>query len=130
MFKFGSGIIDREVPNNAPLFMITINRPWRKESGERRQIRNAARADALSAEGGEFNLSDIKPTAMLRCIVNFQPAGQGKCLLRLKSLVKRCNGVSIEIIHAQQNLFSVRILLGQQPVNLLGPVQSGTMFLG
>ena len=130
MFEFGSGIIDREVPNNAPLFMITISRPWEKESRERRQIRNAARAYALSAEGGELNLSDIKPTAMLRCIVNFQSAGQGKCFLRRKSLVKNCNRVSIEVIHDQHNLFGVRLLLGQQPVNLPGPVQSGTMFLG
>ena len=118
------------MPNNAPLFMITIGSPWRKKGGERGQIRNAARADALSAEGGEFNLSYVEPTAMLRCIVNFQPAGQDKRLLRLKSLLKGCNRVSIEIIHDQHNLFGVRILFCQQPVNLSGPVQSGTALLG
>ena len=67
---------------------------------------------ALAAKGRQLYFCNIKPTPMLRSVVDFQAFGKFSGVLGWKCCVQRCNAVRIEVFHYKNNPFGHRILLG------------------
>ena len=122
MSKLGPSVIGGEMPRHPPLFEITICCPRDEQIFQGLKIRYSLRSEALTAQCGKFYLCNIKPTTMFRRIVNFKSACKSKRVFWGKGFVERTYGVSIQIVHYKHDLFRIRILNGQQPVNLFRPI--------
>ncbi len=81
-------------------------------------------------ESREFNLSYVKPAAVLGCVVYFKALCQAECLRRFKRLIKGCDIVSIEIVTYKNDLFDIRVSLVKQPLDALCSVSHGSLLLG
>ena len=61
---------------------------------------------------------------MFWCIVHFQLSGYPSSLLRLECFVQRTNTVSIQVVHDQHDLLSIRLDMIHQVTDFLSPVNS------
>src|SRR5436190_15346337 len=84
--------------------------------------------EALAIKGAQFDFGDIEPTAVLGRVVDFQSTGQSSSLLRLEGFVKGGRTVSVEVIHYQANLGSLRVTLIKHAFDESGPVLAGAVF--
>ena len=129
MFELGSGIVSSKLPINAFLQFVSCRNSWHKQCSECRQVRYPAVRNTLTPESRKLYLSNIQPAAMLWRVMYLKPLGEFSCVLRRKSRIKRSDAVSVQIIHDQNDFFSIGILLCKQPFYLLCPVLTGSAFL-
>ncbi len=69
-------------------------------------VRDAA-IEALGRKDAEFGLRHIEPTAVLWCVMPFEPFGQPPCFGGGEGFVKRSLGVGVEIVLYQNDFLGV-----------------------
>ena len=55
----------------------------------------------------------LRPAAVLRRVVNLEPPGEARCLLRFKCVVKRRQFVCVQIVHHQHNGLFGKVDIGK-----------------
>src|ERR1035437_2233996 len=100
--KFGASISNRKSPVDRLAFAVPLGDVGIDASLQGCFIRNAT-GKACTRQNGEFHLSHIEPTAMLRRVVEFQLSGDGAGLLWWKRLVERSRLVRVEIVQHHAN---------------------------
>ena len=86
--------------------------------------------EALPGQGGQLDLGDVEPGAVFGGVVDLQPGGEAARLDRLERLIQRPEGVRVEVVHDQDHGRGVGIVDGEQPVDLVGPVEPGAVGMG
>ena len=76
---------------------------------EMKRGRYPAVRNTLTPESRKLYLSNIQPAAMLWRVMYLKPLGEFSCVLRRKSRIKRSDAVSVQIIHDQNDFFSIGI---------------------
>jgi hypothetical protein len=86
-FKFRTGGISGKVPGNTLLAGIPLSFLRKRFFIESRKAWNPGVAQTLRRERRKFNLSDIKPAAMIGSVVNVQSLGQAEYASTLSGAV-------------------------------------------
>ena len=84
-----------------------------------------AAVQALAGQGGEFDLGDVEPGAVLGGVVDLQALGEGVGLGRFECLVERADGVGVEVVHHQHDLLGVGVVHGRAAGRPRGPSPHG-----
>lgn len=82
-------------------------------------------SQATAGDDAELDLRHIQPTAMLGCVVKFQPFGDAPSLRCGKDLLQGRNAVGVQIVQNQPDYRNMGIGLVHQPPHLLGEVLGG-----
>ena len=96
--EFATGILGLHLPVDTALPCIDIGRPGRQFGLQSRQSAGSSAGDTLPRERAEFVLGDVEPTAMLRRLAEVKSPNQGASPRRRERLVKRADGVGIEVV--------------------------------
>jgi len=64
------------------------------------------------------------------CVVDLQPLGETERLLGREGFVEGPDAVGVEVVHHQHDLLRVGVVLGEEPLDLAGPVEFGPLGLG
>lgn len=125
----GTSIGSLELPVHTLLTVVSLGMPRRKFLVKFFDTVYAPFCQTLVPEDREFNLSYVKPTAMLGSVVYFKTLYQAESLRRFKRLVKGCDIVSIEIVTYKYDLLYIWVSLVKQPLDAFCPVSSGSLLL-
>ena len=106
--------------------MISVSIPC---SGFRFQSIDVADSpsQALSGEGGQFNLSHAQPGAMLRSMMKFESLPDTAGLGWLKRFIQGRDIVSIQVVAYKDDLLRIRKILVRKLLDLLRPVRLAAM---
>ena len=110
------------------VFLVPLGVP-RLDLFDERGLRRDTAPKALTTQMAEFDLSHVEPTAVLGSVMDLSFIRDSFRLRRIKSFIKRCFGVGIEIVHHQANFLHMRIMVinkffyNVRPINL-GPLCS------
>ena len=97
MLKFDTSAFSGEVPVRLGVTDIAVVLPGSDFVDERLFVGKAA-VEALGGKDAKFGFRQIKPTAVLRRVMPFEPFRQPARLGRRKSLIERGGFVRAEII--------------------------------
>lgn len=75
----------------------------------------------------KFDLGHVHPTAVLGCIVNFQPCDQPRGFLRRKRVVQARGRVRVQIVHHQNHALNILIPFFEQAADKMGEVGAGAV---
>ena len=89
-----------------------------------------AAVEALPGQDGQLDLGDVEPGAVFGGVVDLQALGQGERLGGFERLVERADAVGVEVVHDQHHGLGVGVVDGEQPLDLVGPVDLGASGLG
>lgn len=129
MLQFGTSIGCFKLPVHTLLSIVSLGMPRRQFLVEFFDTVYAPFCQTLVPESREFNLSYVKPAAMLGSVVYFKTLCQAESFSRFKRLVKGCDIVSIEIITYKYDLLDIWVSLIKQPFDAFCPVSSGSLLL-
>ena len=129
MLQLGTSICSLELPVHTLLTAVSLLMPRRKFLVKFFDTVYAPFCKTLVPEGREFNLSYVKPAAMLGSVVYFKTLCQAESLRRFKRLVKGCDIVSVEIVTYKYDLLDIWVFLVKQPFDAFCPVCSGSLLL-
>lgn len=127
MLQLGTSIVSLELPVHTLLTVVSLGMPRRKFLVKFFDTVYAPFCQTLVPESREFNLSYVKPAAVLGRVVYFKTLCQAGSLRRFKRLVKGCDIVSIEIITYKYDLLDIWVSLVKQPLDAFCPVSSGSL---
>ena len=96
--EFSAGVFDFHLPIDATLTRIGVGGPGRQFRLQLRQGSEPSSRDALPCQRAEFVLGDVQPTAVLRRLAEVKSPHDRSSSRRRKSLVKRADGVGIEVV--------------------------------
>jgi len=128
MFKFDASILGSEAPVDRVGVVVAMSFPRRNFASHLVDFGDAT-VKALAFEGTEFDFSDVEPTAMLGRVMDFKTLSQSPGLWRWEGVVKRADGMDIEIVHDQPDFNGIGITLLQHVPNKEGPI-GGLAVLG
>lgn len=75
-----------EFPVDESAFAVDVAIPSRRFPFQRNEVRNPSFAEALTSKKSDLEFCLIKPTAVLRCVVNREPVPQLSALLDTKAV--------------------------------------------
>lgn len=117
MLQLGASIGSLELPVHTLLTVVSLGMPRRKFLVKFFDTVYAPFCQTLVPESREFNLSYVKPAAVLGRVVYFKTLCQAESLRRFKRLVKGCDIVSIEIVTYKYDLLDIWVSLVKQPLD-------------
>src|SRR5487761_2052022 len=126
MLQLNPSILTSETPVYGGAIGIPLVRPGTDLALQRGGVGDAT-IQTLPAQCTELDLSHVKPTAMVGCVVHIDLAGNPMGFCRFEGLIERGNGVRVEVIHHQGDHFGGREMYIDQILHEAGPVQSGAM---
>ena len=111
MLQLGTSIGCFKLPIHTLLTIVSLGMPRRQFLVKFLDTVYAPFCQTLVPESREFNLSYVKPAAMLGSVVYFKTLCQAESLSRFKRLVKGCDIVSIEIVTYKHDLLDIWVSL-------------------
>src|SRR5215831_4653750 len=78
----------------------------------------------LTAQGGRFDFGHVEPATIAGRVMDLQTPRQTVRFRSREGLVERRDAVGIEVIAHQLHLARIRVVLVQQPLYLLSPVDA------
>ncbi len=79
-----------------------------------------APVEALSGEGGEFDLGDVEQGAVAGRVVDLQSLCQCERRGEFECLVEGADAVGVEVVHDEHNGLGVGVVVGEQVLHLTG----------
>ena len=128
MCEFDTSIVGSEPPVDGVWLIIAVDFPCGHLVSHLGDFGDAT-VEALALEGAEFDFGNIEPTAMFGCVMDFKTLSQSPGLWRWESVVKRADGMDIEIVHDQANFDGIGIATIEHVTDEEGPI-GGLAVLG
>jgi hypothetical protein len=88
-----------------------------------------APVEALSGQGGQFDLGDVEPGAVPGGVVDLQPLCQRERRGGCEGVVEGADAVGVEVVHDQHDGLGVGVVVSEQVLHLTGPVDLGSVGL-
>lgn len=88
------------------------------------------RVRALAGQGGQLDLGDVEPGAVLGCVVDLEPLGQRACFGWLERFVEQTEGVRVEVVHDQDDPLRVGVVDVEKLIDFRDPVDPGPLRAG
>ena len=126
MVKFDAGVGRGELPADLALVVVGCGLPGGEFGVEDVEVVDPA-GQALAGQGGQLDLGDVEPGAVLGCVVDLEPLGQRACFGWLERFVERTEGVRVEVVHDQDDPLRVGVVDVEKLIDFRGPVDPGPL---
>ena len=129
MAEFDTCVGGGELPSDLALVGVGGVLPGGEFGVEGVEVGDAA-IEALAGQGGELDLGDVEPNPCRGVWWISSRCASTKALAGWNALVEGADGVGVEVVHHQHDGLGVGVLVGEQVIDLMGPVNLGSVRLG